>query len=595
MKNWLMDAGIGPSRIRLAQGMNWLHVNASVWEAERLMRTEYHIFEHTMTRTLQVACHEYHLPAHISKLVDFVTPTVHFDAKVKAREPHKRVNKGPIKSKRQENIDSLDVNEVESIRPGFAATVGTALGSLPKQGATLAEDEVSAQLENCDRQITPDCLRSLYQFSPGTSAQASNSYGIVEYTPQSFLPGDLDKFFTNFSTKQIGQRPKLNSVDGGVLINYNQSFETNGESDLDLQVAMTLIYPQTVTLFQVGDLIEGASFNNFLDSIDGSYCTFEGGDDPTQDAIYPDPPDGYIGPDNCGGYSATKVISTSYSYNEADVTPAYANRQCQEYMKLGLQGVTVLYSSGDYGVAGNLGRCIDPATGNYTATNASTGIFNPSFPGTCPYITSVGATQVPNNTNIVRVLASGNANASTTQPEQACETVIHSGGGFSNFFSMPQYQASAVHTYWTQHTPPYGSSRFNNSQRTRGFPDVSANGANYVIAVDGNYSLVYGTSASAPMFGSLITLINEERIKAGKSSVGFLNNVLYQHPEYVLPSLLVSPRIWLTCCRMMKDVTTGSNQGCGTKGFSAVEGWDPLTGLGTPIFPKMMEVFMGLP
>ena len=46
---------------------------------------------------------------------------------------------------------------------------------------------------------------------------------------------------------------------------------------------------------------------------------------------------------------------------------------------------------------------------------------------------------------------------------------------------------------------------------------------------------------------------------------------------------------------MMKDVTSGFNQGCGTTGFEAVEGWDPLTGLGTPVFPKMLEVFMSLP
>jgi tripeptidyl-peptidase-1 len=46
---------------------------------------------------------------------------------------------------------------------------------------------------------------------------------------------------------------------------------------------------------------------------------------------------------------------------------------------------------------------------------------------------------------------------------------------------------------------------------------------------------------------------------------------------------------------MMKDVTAGFNQGCGTQGFEAVEGWDPLTGLGTPVFPKMLEVFMSLP
>jgi len=71
-------------------------------------------------------------------------------------------------------------------------------------------------------------------------------------------------------------------------------------------------------LYQVGDALEGASFNDFLDAIDGSYCTFQGGDDPIQDATYPDPygtaaQGAYKGPKNCGGFAATKVISTSYA------------------------------------------------------------------------------------------------------------------------------------------------------------------------------------------------------------------------------------------------------------------------------------------
>ena len=110
------------------------------------------------------------------------------------------------------------------------------------------------------------------------------------------------------------------------------SFGFNGESDLDLEYAMTLVYPQQVTLYQVGDLVEGASFNTFLDAIDGSYCTYEGGDDPDpyNDPVYPDPYGGYQGPKNCGGYAATKVISTSYGYNEHDLTPFYEMRQCNE-------------------------------------------------------------------------------------------------------------------------------------------------------------------------------------------------------------------------------------------------------------------------
>jgi tripeptidyl-peptidase-1 len=122
---------------------------------------------------------------------------------------------------------------------------------------------------------------------------------------------------------------------------------------------MSLVYPQRVTLYQVGDYLEGASFNNFLDALDGSYYTYMGGDDPTQDGVYPDPYGTGYGvykcSENCGGFAATNVISTSYGYNEADLTPFYENRQCHEFLKLGLQGVTFLYSSGGYGVAGNGG------------------------------------------------------------------------------------------------------------------------------------------------------------------------------------------------------------------------------------------------
>lgn len=238
-------------------------------------------------------------------------------------------------------------------------------------------------------------------------------------------------------------------------------------------------------------------------------------------------------------------------------------------MKLGLQGVTVLYSSGDYGVAGNGGQCIDPTTGDYN--NGTSGIFNPSFPGGCPYVTSVGATQVKPGTDIESALASG------TQPEEACETVIYSGGGFSNVFPLPDYQASAVQAWFADHPPPYGADRFNNSQQTRAFPDVSANGANYVIAIDGEFGLVYGTSASAPTFGSVVTLINEQRLAAGKGAVGFLNPTLYANPD------------------VLNDITEGGNEGCGTPGFSSAEGWDPVTGLGTPNYPKMVDLFLGLP
>lgn len=159
----------------------------------------------------------------------------------------------------------------------------------------------------------------------------------------------------------------------------------------------------------------------------------------------------------------------------------------------------------------------------------------------------------------------------------ACEVDIYSGGGFSNIFSMPAYQAEAVSHYITQYPPPYGADRFNTSGNSRGLPDVSANGALYNVAVDGSFQPVSGTSAATPVFGSVIALINGERLKLGKKPVGFINPVLYAHP-YIL-----------------NDVTKGNNPGCGTSGFEAQPGWDPVTGLGTPNFKKMLTLFLNLP
>jgi tripeptidyl-peptidase-1 len=76
--------------------------------------------------------------------------------------------------------------------------------------------------------------------------------------------------------------------------------------------------------------------------------------------------------------------------------------------------------------------------------------FNPIFPASCSYVLSVGATQI-------------NSGATVNDPESACERVIFSGGGFSDIFPMPSYQAAAVTNFLTAHPPPYSAAQFNNS------------------------------------------------------------------------------------------------------------------------------------
>lgn len=60
---------------------------------------------------------------------------------------------------------------------------------------------------------------------------------------------------------------------------------------------------------------------------------------------------------------------------------------------------------------------------------------------------------------------------------------------------------------------------------------MAAVGQNILLYVGGEPAFVGGTSASAPIFSSIITLINEQRLAVGKSRVGFLNPTLYQHPN----------------------------------------------------------------
>ncbi|TDZ38617.1 Aorsin [Colletotrichum spinosum] len=549
---WLESEGIHRSRVALSKGRNWIQFNCTAGEIERLLKTEYHVYKHEQGHN-HVACDKYHLPEHLVDHIDIITPSVHFDQRLGHQRKNTKHELSP------EHVEELKKRQLAKRsmaggrkNPAIQGSPDSGFG--PKQGAVV--QNALMDLGQCDSMITPDCLRALYATPPGTLKSSNNTLGIVEYTPQAFLQSDLDMYFKEFEPRLTGQTPIVTLVGNAVVQTTNQSFRFNGESALDLQFAMTLIHPQQTTLYQVGDLNQGASFNNFLDAIDGTYCTFQGGGskDPNVDGQY--------GNKVCGSVPLVNVISTSYGFNEADLGRKYVERQCAEYMKLGLQGVTVLYSSGDSGVGGNGKQCIDSQTGAYN--EGKTGIFNPSFPGGCPWVTSVGATQILEGSTV-------------HTPESACQKAIFSGGGFSNVFAVPDYQKKMMDTYYAKNAPPYGADRYNNSRAVRGFPDISANGANYVTAVNGKFSLSFGTSASAPVVGSIVNMINEKRIEAGKKPVGFINPTLYAHPE------------------ILNDVTNGDNPGCGTKGFSAVEGWDPVTGMGTPNYPAMEKLFMGLP
>ena len=131
--------------------------------------------------------------------------------------------------------------------------------------------------------------------------------------------------------------------------------------------------------------------------------------------------------------------------------------------------------------------------------------------------------------------------------------------------------------FLTKYAPDYGPNVYNQSGNSRGYPDVSGIGLNVATVFNGRTLGVGGTSASAPIVAGIVTLLNEARIAAGKGPIGFLNPTFYANPD------------------AFNDITIGNNPGCGTGGFNATPGWDPVTGLGTPNFGKLRDVFLSLP
>ncbi|KAH8992200.1 peptidase S8/S53 domain-containing protein [Lactarius akahatsu] len=229
-----------------------------------------------------------------------------------------------------------------------------------------------------------------------------------------------------------------------------------------------------------------------------------------------------------GKSAPPQVLTTSYGQDENTISRAL----CNAYASLSTRGVGILFSSGDGGVSGSQSQ--------------SCTTFVPTFPSGCPFVTSVGGTQ--------------NFNPETSAP--------FSSGGFSNYFDTPWYQTTAKAAYLSRLGSTYAG-RFNASGR--GFPDVSAAGTNLEIVLSGSVMSVDGTSCSSPIFASVVSLLNDRLIAAGKPVLGFLNLFLYS-----------------TGASALNDITIGSNPGCNTNGFPATVGWDPVTGLGTPNWAKLL-------
>jgi hypothetical protein len=195
----------------------------------------------------------------------------------------------------------------------------------------------------------------------------------------------------------------------------------------------------------------------------------------------------------------------------------------------------------------------------------------PSWPASSPWVTSVGATRF-NDDKV------GNPEAAVNQEDH-----FGAGGGFSPWKALPQaaWQKTVVDAYTAiaANLPDPKMAQYDITGRAT--PDVAALGTAFQV-INGGKPLpggVGGTSASAPTFAGIIGLINDQLLAAGKKQLGFLNPFIYGNPQ------------------AFTDVTIGSNKiGRGGAplpyGWNCTKGWDPVTGMGTPLYPELLKAAM---
>ncbi|QPG98144.1 hypothetical protein C2857_007305 [Epichloe festucae Fl1] len=529
VKAWLVKSGIPADKIALSKSKGWLRFDTTVDQLQSLVKADYHVYENLQSRDDHIGTDEYSLPPDVARFVDFVLPGTTF----------------ATTNKRADNK-----NVVNAIKEPFVP--------LSKDQAAGLKAKINGTA-TCDEYITPRCIKAMYKIPDASLSNVTNPLGIFESLGDVYAQEDLDAFYKLLAPNiPAGTGPELDLINGATA--PNSPDRAGGESDLDFQMAIPIIYPQKTTLFQVNSQVD--VFLAFLDAIDGEFC--------------PEDPDRNPG-EMCNTFAPTNVISISYGGAEYLSSPNVLKRQCNEFMKLGLQGISVVIASGDDGVASPFGYCLGPHHD----------VFVPDNPSGCPFVTSVGSTTLPKGSKV------GDPEIATTR--------FSSGGGFSNVFDTPPWQSKAVGNYLLRHNPNYFAYNTTNgvipskggvyNRNGRAYPDIAAVGDNGVVVVGGRVGLSGGTSMSAPIVASLLNLANENRLNLGKGPIGFANPALYQAYDAKKP--------------LFTDVTKGDQRlggafgarypsACGNNGFSAVPGWDPVSGLGTPKFPEMLQYFINL-
>ncbi len=202
--------------------------------------------------------------------------------------------------------------------------------------------------------------------------------------------------------------------------------------------------------------------------------------------------------------------------------------------------------------AAALGISITVAAGDDGSTDGQTdGQNHVDFPASSPHVVACGGTNLQGSGSTITSETVWNAlpNGGAT------------GGGVSNFFPLPTWQASSK---VPSPANPAGG---------RGVPDVCGDAdpaSGYQIRIDGAAYVIGGTSAVAPLWAGLLALNNQQN----STTAGFINPLIYTAKAKAA----------------FNDITKGTNYTGTPVGFKAGPGWDACTGLGSPIGTQLIRL-----
>ena len=365
--------------------------------------------------------------------------------------------------------------------------------------------------------VTPAVITSVYNVSGvKPTGSTDNIQAVLEFQGQLLSQSDLTQFFKQFV-------PTAPAGDDKVYKYVGDSQQGEGvEANLDIQYIMGVAPGVKTEAWQYA----GMDFCTDLKQW-------------TQQAI--------------SSTSHPNVFSVSYGYQGTLSSLGCSTSQItsidNDFGTMAAAGITIIFASGDSG-------------SGYTSFFGYDAELYSSWPASSVHVTAVGATTFLD---------------ATPSANQRAVTGFGSGGGFSRIVKpAPSFQTAAIAKFYTEEPVAKLPNASIYGKGGRGTPDVAALGWQFSVVVSGAVQSVGGTSAAAPTFSGIVSLLNEARIQQGKKPLGNLNKWLYANPS------------------MLHDVTVGndrvSRQGLPVPdGFDCEVGWDPVTGWGVPNFPALLK------